>query len=397
MAEEEKAEGVSLRQSNFNPQSLGAFRSIPNEIVILVFAFLPTEDLLTVSRACKHWNYLSEDDSLWRPLYNAKWNVIKTSAKVGSSNDDNLIGWRSWKNKYTTKGNWLSGHVVSKYVLHPHGDEIISCLQFDEDKYVTGSSDKTLKIISMSNGSVRQTLKGHTKSVTCVQFDNKIIASGSKDNTIKIWKPDGSECIKTLKGHTGWITGIQITDTKLMSRSYDLKANIWDLTTGQLLKSHRGNSVCNCFMFQGALLVCGYASGLVRAWDMRTGTAVKSFDMNGACLCLDLLDGATIACGGCKDPIKLWDMRTTSGGRANITSNHGWVTSLQFSSNKLISGGKDGLVNVWDLHTKLPLFRLEGHKLPITKLQVDEKKVVSVGRDGAMCIWNLSESMPYGL
>ena len=48
-----------------------------------------------------------------------------------------------------------------------------------------------------------KTFKGHTKLVTSVDIfsDNQKFASGSWDKTIKIWDMQGGKLLKTLEGH----------------------------------------------------------------------------------------------------------------------------------------------------------------------------------------------------
>jgi len=61
-----------------------------------------------------------------------------------------------------------------------------SMLQVDEDKVISGSYDKTLKVWDIKTGQCRMTLRGHSAAVLCVQFDDTKIVSGSCDKTIKV-------------------------------------------------------------------------------------------------------------------------------------------------------------------------------------------------------------------
>jgi hypothetical protein len=256
------------------------FQMIPNEIALLIFAYLNMKDLLNISQTCKHWNSISEDDSLWKPLYKARWcplsaqaaraaaladDVLNPSAASSSSSSsqaatrraraqrlrrrqangaesdhEQIAGWRSWKNKYATRRNWLGARVLchTKLEVHARGEaESLNCVRFDDDKYVAGSTDGAVYVRAVDDGRQLQTLRGHMQAVTCMQMQNDLLVTGSKDNTIKIWRgPAGAqECARTLVGHRGAITCLQFIGHHLMTRSWDLTGRVWDMNTGQTI------------------------------------------------------------------------------------------------------------------------------------------------------------------
>lgn len=51
---------------------------------------------------------------------------------------------------------------------------VVSCLEFDKQKVISGSGDKTLRIWSIKTGSCLKVLKGHTEDVvsgyTCIVY-----------------------------------------------------------------------------------------------------------------------------------------------------------------------------------------------------------------------------------
>ena len=42
-----------------------------------------------------------------------------------------------------------------------------------------------------------------SKGVYCLQYDDEKIVSGLRDNTIKVWQRANLECTRVLQGHTG--------------------------------------------------------------------------------------------------------------------------------------------------------------------------------------------------
>lgn len=278
-----------LRQSSNLPvASMGDFRVLPNELTIQVFSSLNVKDLMHVSQACKHWNYLSEDDFLWKPLYKKRWDSGPSAAvkkkkkrtkKLPSGKDSDQLeikGWRSWKNKYTTNGNWLTGHLIYQTSFPAH-QRAITAVQFDDEKYVTGSEDHTVRVFGGADAQEKRILTGHEGSISALQYDEKVLVTGSADKNIKVWKLETGECLQTLKGHHGKITCLQFQDHRLVTRAWDLNAKIWDLNTGQCISNRQCNSVCYSLVFDRHMMVCGYLDSQIKLWDMRTGQCYLTF------------------------------------------------------------------------------------------------------------------------
>lgn len=247
------------------------FQLIPNEIALTIFGYLDMRDLLSISQTCKHWNSISEDDFLWKPLYKKAWSVTvpggagrPTPKGMGAagrtrmkrngslldiaglirrspeSDQEQIRGWRSWKNKYVARRNWLAGRFVCHTTISvhkPQDAESLTSMRFDHEKYAAGSTDGCIYIRSVEDGRALQTLTGHLQAVTALQLEGNLLVSGSKDNTAKVWRgPAGAqECVLTLTGHQGSITCLQFVGHHLMTRSWDLSGRVWDLNTGQLL------------------------------------------------------------------------------------------------------------------------------------------------------------------
>lgn len=65
------------------------------------------------------------------------------------------------------------------------GSPGVYCLQYDDDKIISGLRDNTIKVWRRSDLKCSKTLVGHTGSVLCLQYDERIIASGSSDSTVR--------------------------------------------------------------------------------------------------------------------------------------------------------------------------------------------------------------------
>ena len=65
------------------------------------------------------------------------------------------------------------------------------------------------------------------------------------------------------------------------------------------------------------------------------------------------------------------------------------VGQLQLSGDRLVTGGSDGRVIVFDLTSQTCLHRLCAHDNSVTCLQFDHRFIVSGGNDGRVKLWNM--------
>ncbi|KAJ2816229.1 hypothetical protein FBU31_006656, partial [Coemansia sp. 'formosensis'] len=59
------------------------------------------------------------------------------------------------------------------------------------------------------------TVAGHADSVYCVQYDHEKIVTGSRDRTVKIWDSKTLQCTRTLAGHDASVLCLKYDDTTL--------------------------------------------------------------------------------------------------------------------------------------------------------------------------------------
>lgn len=138
---------------------------------------------------------------------------------------------RNWKQLFIDRSrinkNWTNGDVkVGTIVGH---EDSVYCLQYDNEKIISGSRDKTIKYWKMIRGEYKcyKTLVGHAGSVLCLQFDNNVIVSGSSDRSIIVWNVNTGDIIRQLHSHV-----LPVLDIR-----FD-KSHIYSCSKGTQLYSH---------------------------------------------------------------------------------------------------------------------------------------------------------------
>ena len=111
------------------------------------------------------------------------------------------------------------------------------------EKYVTCSADKTLRISDLKNGLVEKVLEGHGSDASTVDWHPyySLLASGGKDRYIKIWDPRQKGEICSMYNHTNSITKVRFSESGdyLLSGAKDQMVKLFEIRTMKELKSFR--------------------------------------------------------------------------------------------------------------------------------------------------------------
>lgn len=224
---------------------------------------------------------------------------------------------------------------------------IVYCLQFRENKLVSGSGDGTYKVWDLETGRTLATVEAHTPNgVLCLQFDNDILVTGCTFFSIKVWDFKTGQCLRTLKGHEEAVWCLQFDDARIISGSEDRTIKIWDRKNGELLNTLRGHAgPVRCLKFDEEVIVTGSEDCSIRIWDIKTGELLKT-----------------------------------------LTGHSGTVICLQFDKHKIVSGSFDRTIRVWDRQTWKCVV-LRGHRLGIYCLQYNDSMILSGSEDGTILQW----------
>ena len=92
-------------------------------------------------------------------------------------------------------------------------------------------------------------------------------------------------------------------------------------------------------------------------------------------------------------------MADESARAVDVAGHRGAVLASGFSADgtRLVSGGDDGTVRVWDARTGDPLLTLEGHRGGVwaSGFSADGTRLVSGGDDGTVRVWDARTGDPF--
>lgn len=308
------------------------------------------------------------------------------------------VGLYSLKNLHLFKSIYMRHHVIRKswmntevaprhIAFRAHQRHVVTCLQFDSDKILTGSDDSNINVYDTQTGALRAQLEGHEGGVWALQYEGNVLVSGSTDRSVRVWDIEHGICTQTFQGHTSTVRCLQIlmptsvgktADGKdimmpkqplIITGSRDSNLRVWKLPKpGDPVFHQAGpapDEASECPYFVRALLGHHHS---VRAIAAHADTLVSgSYDCS----------------------VRVWKIST--GELVHRLQGHQqkvYSVVLDHKRNRCISGSMDNIVRVWSLETGTPLHVLDGHSSLVGLLDLQQDRLVSAAADSTLRIWD---------
>ncbi len=102
-----------------------------------------------------------------------------------------------------------------------------------EDKIVVGMETGDVVVYAVGSGFNVATLRGHTAAVRAVSGgpDENVWVTGSEDCSLRVWDIHAQKCLATLEGHASAIRAVRIfaNGSMLASGGSDGSVRLWGL------------------------------------------------------------------------------------------------------------------------------------------------------------------------
>ncbi len=289
------------------------------------------------------------------------------------------------------------------------------------------SSDGTIRLWDTKTGKHKHTLANQhspkdeisystVNSIMAFSPDSRTLANVGIDNTIRLWSTATGTLKRTVKGHTKEITAISFSpDGKtFVSGSQDGTLRMWDVGTGKHKQTITNRRATNdqkvppipvstvSFSLNGVTLASGHQDGSIYLWDVATdklqGTFIGHTDAISKVSFSP--DGLTFASASMDGSIRLWDIATgqrkqaIAGLKETYWHVFFYPDGLVLASESKRDFGNIGNENVhiWDLKTGQLKKRLVGHSRNVSKVffSADGQTLVSGSPDGTALVWDIA-------
>ncbi len=282
---------------------------------------------------------------------------------------------------------WMQDEITPRHIaFRAHQRHVVTCLQFDADKILTGSDDAKINVYDTQTGALRAILEGHEGGVWALQYEGNVLVSGSTDRAVRVWDIERGVCTQTFQGHTSTVRCLQILMPTVVGKAADGR---------------------NILMPKQPLIITGSRDTYLRVWRLpkpgepafhQAGPAVNDAECP---YFVRLLTGHhhsvraiaahadTLVSGSYDCSVRIWKIST--GETVHRLQGHTqkvYSVVLDHKRNRCISGSMDNVVKVWSLETGTSLFNLEGHSSLVGLLDLQQDRLVSAAADSTLRIWD---------
>ena len=246
---------------------------------------------------------------------------------------------------------------------------------------------------------------GHKRSVRTAAWspDGRLIASASDDGAILVWDVASGMEVQQFSGHTDWVRSLRWSPdgARLLSGGNDGTARLWDVATGgagATMASFAVSVRSVAWSPDGQRRAIGLQNGELIFYDA-TGSAQNQIQPSNSPI-ISLAWSPTsnqLAAGTLAGQLTLWEPNG-SAPSAEVTAHLGAIYSLSWSvdGQQLLTTSNDQLARLWTISSMTAL-DLAGHTAPVTSgAWLDENRLITGGVDGVLRLWDATSGSEQG-
>lgn len=292
-----------------------------------------------------------------------------------------------YRRQHAIRLGWMKPEVKPRHIaFRAHDRHVVTCLQFDTDKILTGSDDTNINVYDTKTGALKATLEGHEGGVWALEYHGNTLVSGSTDRSVRVWDIEKARCTQVFSGHTSTVRCLQI------------------VMPTEIGKDLNGRPIT---MPKSPLIITGSRDSNLRVWKLpKPGDpayhppvpAVDDYDcpyfvrvLTGHTHSVRAIaaHGDTLVSGSYDCTVRVWKIST--GQVQHTLTGHSlkvYSVVLDHKRNRCISGAMDHMVKVWSLDDGSLLYNLEGHSSLVGLLALQNDHLVSAAADSTLRIWD---------
>lgn len=266
-----------------------------------MLSYLDAKSLCAAELVCREWHRVIAEGMLWKKLVERnvhtdkvwsglgkrrKWIKYLFKPSHGAPHPEHIYYRRLYptinKDIGKLESDWCNRQNLKRINCRSESSKGVYCLQYDDDKIVSGLRDNTIKIWDRNDLSMMKVLTGHTGSVLCLQYDDKVIISGSSDATVRVWDVKSGLMVNTLIHHCEAVLHLRFANGMMVTCSKDRSIAVWDMTSPtditlrRVLVGHR--AAVNVVDFDEKYIVSASGDRTIKVWNTSNCEFVRTLN-----------------------------------------------------------------------------------------------------------------------
>ncbi|KAB5531800.1 hypothetical protein DKX38_018470 [Salix brachista] len=260
---------------------------------------------------------------------------------------------------------------------------------------------------------LRGTMRAHTDQVTAIAtpIDNSdMIVSSSRDKSIILWHLTKDEktygvARRRLTGHSHFVQDVVLSSDGqfALSGSWDGELRLWDLATGVSARrfvGHTKDVLSVAFSFDNRQIVSASRDKTIKLWNTLGEckyTIQEAESHTDWVSCVRFSPNTlqpTIVSASWDKTVKVWNL-TNCKLRSTLAGHGGYVNTVAVSPDGSLcaSGGKDGVILLWDLAEGKKLYSLDAGAVINALCFSPNRYWLCAATENSIKIWDLESKM----
>ncbi|XP_034954177.1 F-box/WD repeat-containing protein 8 isoform X1 [Zootoca vivipara] len=384
---------------------------LPYELALKIFQFLGRTELGRCAQVSKPWKVLAEDQLLWFRLCQKEGYLPNSQISdspfwkrtLRECREKEQVLRTNWKNRIGAVSQLQ--YELGKVLCDVHscdGVVIAGYTSGDVKLWDTRTWDYTAPALDPERGLAEPGPRPHA---SFVRINSSLAAAAYEDGTIKVWSllvgRDPIHCSQ----HNQKIQSLALSAegaTIATASAFQVKVEsandkgYWE-TAAEFEIQKLVGSLCLVPQVMGLPVAVATAEDVVYLLKVGDPAKVLHSVYGQPATCLDV--STSEAAFGVKgfgwlinetNKILLYNLETGQC-TAQLGSSLGDFSCVNLRDSPpcmLVAGNKDRRVRVFDLRRSASVCSLYGHQLGVSSVQMDDWKIVSGGEEGLVCVWD---------
>lgn len=250
-------------------------------------------------------------------------------------------------------------HERHRHELDPRLLRPVRSLSIDDDALSTWvvCSDATVRRLTNADGFVTNALVGHEAPINAIRLDpsGARLATASEDQTVRVWSAQSGRCLWVARGYANSVRSCGFIDDELVATiGEDRTLAIWNVAIGDVVhewsEDRRISWPLAIDPHTRSIALCS-TDGVVRHFTSKASQQSEFRGHNGPVRSIAFSsDGSRLVTGGADGRVRVWDA-STNRLIDEIATHDDWVRAVHFcaSGDLVASTSDDGSVHLGEI------------------------------------------------